>query len=66
MMFFNIVLHQFILYGNYKENNLNRAQFPSLLKGGKIMNYGKGKGMGKKKVIKKVKGKKKMVKKYGK
>mgnify|MGYP003149116181 CR=1 FL=1 len=30
------------------------------------MNYGKSKPMGKKKNIKKVKGKKKMVKKYGK
>ena len=45
---------------------MNRTQFSSLIsKGGKIMSYGKGKGMGKKKAVKKIKGKKKMGK-YGK
>ena len=48
-----------------KEINLNRTQFSSLIsKGGKKMKYGKSKMV--KPKIKKIKGKKKMVKKYGK
>jgi hypothetical protein len=65
MMFFYIVLCLFVLYVVYKESNLNRTQFSSLIsKGGRKMKYGKSKVA--KPKIKKVKGKKKMGKKYGK